>query len=88
MHNIKLTTIIFECTTLSGNKSGIKCIHTIVQLTLTYIFRTFLSSQTETPYRLNNNPTHRDRYQNDSLTVPSFLLYVNDKNYIFILYVN
>ena len=61
MHNIKLTTIIFKCTTLSGNKSGttltcIKCTHTIVQPTLTYIFRTFLSFQTETPYPLNNNP--------------------------------
>ena len=63
MHNIniifKCTARIFKCTTLSGNKSGapltgIKCIHAIVQPILTYIFRTFLSSQTETPYPLNN----------------------------------
>ena len=97
MHNIniifKCTTRIFKCTTLSGNKSGapltgIKCIHAIVQPILTYIFRTFLSSQTETPYPLNNNFPNRDRYQNDSFTVPSFLLYINDNNYKFILHVN
>ena len=50
----KYKTFLFN--RLSVQISRLKFSHIIVQLSLLSIFRTFLSSQTETLYPLNNNP--------------------------------